>query len=81
MTDATDLATKVQALAIRNEESALSTVLNSAGGQFLATRMYKGLEPRYGQDAPSVMEQGRSGVARQYEGDTEAASTVMKKAT
>lgn len=71
-TDTATLEAKVQALAIRNQESALSTALSSAGGEFLATRMYKGLDPRYGQDAPSVIEQGRSGIARQYEGDTEA---------
>lgn len=61
-------------MSIRNQESALSSVLSSAGGEYLATRMYKGLDPRYGQDAPSVIEQGRSGIARQYGGDTEATS-------
>jgi diphthamide biosynthesis protein 2 len=71
-TDTATLEAKVQALAVRNEESALSTVLSSAGGEFLATRTYKGLDPRYGQDEPSIMEIGRSGIARQYEGDTEA---------
>ncbi|KAK9899095.1 diphthamide biosynthesis protein [Cystobasidium minutum MCA 4210] len=71
--DTATLDAKVQALAIRNQESALSTALSSAGGEYLATRIYKGLDPRYGLDAPSVIEQGRSGIARQYEGDTEAA--------
>lgn len=74
-TDNATLQAKVQALAIRNEESALSTALSSAGGEFLATRIYKGLDPRYGLDAPSVMEIGRSGIARQYEGDTEASTS------
>lgn len=74
-TDNAALEAKVQALAIINEESALSTALSSAGGEFLATRIYKGLDPRYGQDEPSVMEIGRSGIARQYEGDTEASNT------
>lgn len=70
--DTATLEAKVQALAVRNEESALSAALSSAGGEFLATRTYKGLDPRYGQDEPSVMEIGRSGIARQYQGDTEA---------
>ena len=37
--------------------------------QFLHSRTYRGLDPRIGQDAPSVLEQGRSGVARGYEDD------------
>lgn len=78
-TDTAALEAKVQALAIRNEENALSTALSSAGGEFLSTRIYKGLDPRYGLDAPSVMEIGRSGIARQYEGDTEASK--MKDGT
>ena len=37
--------------------------------QFLQARSFKGLETRIGQDAPSVLEQGRSGIARSYEED------------
>jgi diphthamide biosynthesis protein 2 len=37
--------------------------------QFLHSRTYRGLDPRIGQDAPGVLEQGRSGVARGYEDD------------
>jgi len=33
----------------------------------MSTRTYKGLEPRYGEDAPAVLEMGREGgVARGY---------------
>jgi diphthamide biosynthesis protein 2 len=33
----------------------------------MSTRTYKGLEPRYGQDAPAVLEMGREGgIARGY---------------
>jgi diphthamide biosynthesis protein 2 len=38
-------------------------------GQFLQERSYQGLEIRVGQDAPSLLEQGRSGIARGYEDD------------
>ena len=37
--------------------------------QFLQARSFRGLETRIGQDAPSVLEQGRSGIARSYEED------------
>jgi diphthamide biosynthesis protein 2 len=78
-TDAGDLASKAQALSIRNQQSALSTVLSSAGGEFLASRTYQGLDPRYGQDAPSAIEIGRSGIARGYDGDRSAASSSSKQ--
>ena len=38
-------------------------------GEFLQSRTYQGLETRLGQDAPSVLEQGRSGIARGYQTD------------
>jgi diphthamide biosynthesis protein 2 len=38
-------------------------------GQFLQKRSYQGLETRVGQDAPSLLEQGRSGIARGYKDD------------
>lgn len=42
---------------------------DSAAGQFLQERSWKGLETRLGEDAPSVLEQGRSGIARGYGDD------------
>jgi diphthamide biosynthesis protein 2 len=38
-------------------------------GQFLQQRTYRGLEMHIGEDAPSVLEQGRSGIARGYQDD------------
>jgi len=38
-------------------------------GQFLQERSYQGLETRVGQDAPSLLEQGRSGIAKGYKDD------------
>ncbi|GAA6004374.1 2-(3-amino-3-carboxypropyl)histidine synthase [Rhodotorula paludigena] len=65
--DADDLAAQASALAIRDQSSAVSRVLGSAAGEYLASRSYKGLDPRYGQDAPAVLEMGREGgIARGY---------------
>lgn len=35
-------------------------------GDFLQARSFQGLEQRLGQDAPAVLEQGRSGIAKGY---------------
>lgn len=45
-----------------------SSVSPTLTGEFLSSRTYRGLEPRYGMDAPAVMEDmtGRGGVARGY---------------
>ncbi|GLB42706.1 putative required for the first step in the synthesis of diphthamide, a post-translational modification of histidine which occurs in translation elongation factor 2 [Lyophyllum shimeji] len=51
---------------LRNQDNAVATLADSAAGMFLQTRSYRGLETRVGEDAPSVLEQGRSGVARGY---------------
>ncbi|GAA5844653.1 hypothetical protein JCM5353_001332 [Sporobolomyces roseus] len=65
--DADDLASQASALAIRDTNSAVSRVLGSAAGEYMSTRTYKGLEPRYGEDAPAVLEMGREGgIARGY---------------
>lgn len=42
---------------------------SGTSGQFLQTRTYQGLEARVGEDTPSVLEQGRSGIARGYQDD------------
>ncbi|GAA5977044.1 hypothetical protein JCM5350_007539 [Sporobolomyces pararoseus] len=65
--DADDLASQASALAIRDQNSAISRVLGSAAGEYMSTRTYKGLDPRYGEDAPAVLEMGREGgIARGY---------------
>ena len=57
-------------LILRNQDSQLSKLpTDSAAGQFLQQRTYQGLEVRRGMDAPSVLEQGRSGIARGYQDD------------
>ncbi|KAI0804663.1 putative diphthamide synthesis protein-domain-containing protein [Irpex lacteus] len=57
------------ALVLRNQNNALSIMPDSAAAQFLQARTYRGLETRLGEDAPSVLEQGRSGIARGYQDD------------
>ncbi|BGP16795.1 hypothetical protein JCM10213_002189 [Rhodosporidiobolus nylandii] len=65
--DADDLAAQASALAIRDQNSAVARVLGSAAGEYNALRTYRGLDPRYGQDAPALLEMGREGgIARGY---------------
>ena len=54
-----------QELVVRSEGT-VATLKDSAAGAFLQTRHWKGLEVRSGMDAPSVLEQGRGGIARGY---------------
>ncbi|KAG8933845.1 Diphthamide biosynthesis protein 2 [Tulasnella sp. 418] len=53
-------------VALRNSDGTVTRVIDSAAGEFLQGRTFRGLEPRLGQDAPSELEQGRSGIARGY---------------
>ncbi|KAI8995264.1 diphthamide biosynthesis protein [Trametes punicea] len=57
------------AMILRNKENALSRMDDSAAAQYLQSRTFRGLEARIGQDAPSLLEQGRSGIARGYSDD------------
>ncbi|KAH9942803.1 putative diphthamide synthesis protein-domain-containing protein [Amylocystis lapponica] len=57
------------AVVLRNQDNAIAKLSDSAAGQFLQNRTFRGLETRIGEDAPSVLEQGRSGVARGYADD------------
>ncbi|KAF8966760.1 putative diphthamide synthesis protein-domain-containing protein [Flammula alnicola] len=56
------------AMVLRNQDNQIAR-MDSAAGQFLQQRTYHGLELRIGEDAPSVLEQGRSGIARGYQDD------------
>lgn len=44
----------------------LKFVGSDLSGEFLQTRSWQGLEQRVGMDEPSVLEQGRDGVAKGY---------------
>jgi len=45
---------------------------SSRKGEFLQSRTFRGLETRTGLDPPSVLQQGRSGIARGYDDDHRA---------
>ncbi|KAG2124801.1 putative diphthamide synthesis protein-domain-containing protein [Suillus clintonianus] len=57
------------ALTLRNQDGAISKLADSAAALFLNSRSYQGLETKIGEDSPSVLEQGRSGIARGYSDD------------
>ncbi|KZT04025.1 diphthamide biosynthesis protein [Laetiporus sulphureus 93-53] len=65
----TNGTTESSAIILRNQESTVTTLADSAAGEFLQNRTFRGLETRIGQDAPGVLEQGRSGIARGYADD------------
>jgi len=57
------------AIALRNQNTSVAALPDSAAAQYLQSRTFRGLETRLGEDAPSVLEQGRSGIARGYQDD------------
>ncbi|KAH7886697.1 putative diphthamide synthesis protein-domain-containing protein, partial [Phlebopus sp. FC_14] len=54
---------------LRNQDGTVATLTDSAAAMFLHSRSYQGLDARVGEDAPSILEQGRSGIARGYTDD------------
>jgi len=61
--------TNPSAVVLRNQDGTVATLADSAAALYLQSRTYRGLEARVGEDAPSVLEQGRSGIARGYGDD------------
>jgi len=57
------------ALILRDQDGTVSTLRDSAAGEFLQSRTFRGLETRAGLDPPSILQQGRSGIARGYGDD------------
>ncbi|TDL18370.1 diphthamide biosynthesis protein [Rickenella mellea] len=53
----------------RNQDNAVAKLQDNAAAHFLQARSYQGLEPRVGLDEPSILEQGRSGIAKGYSDD------------
>lgn len=51
---------------IRANDGTLTRVMDSAGGQHIASRTWRGLEPRIGMDEAAPLELGRSGIAKGY---------------
>jgi len=60
------------ALVLRDQDRTIATLKDTAGGEFLQSRTFRGLETRTGLDPPSVLQQGRSGIARGYDDDYRA---------
>ncbi|KAG8890206.1 Diphthamide biosynthesis protein 2 [Tulasnella sp. 332] len=56
----------ITALSLRSKDDTVARFMDSAAGEYLQGRTFQGLERRLGQDAPSTLEQGRSGIARGY---------------
>ncbi|KAI9439278.1 diphthamide biosynthesis protein [Lactarius indigo] len=61
--------TTSSALILRDQDGTVTTLRDSAAGEFLQSRTFRGLETRAGLDPPSILEQGRSGIARGYGDD------------
>ncbi|KAL6303602.1 diphthamide biosynthesis protein [Sparassis latifolia] len=68
-TDVEDGAGVDSAVVLRNQGNTVATLTDSAAAQYLQNRTFRGLEVNNGQDAPSVLEQGRSGIAKGYQDD------------
>ncbi|KAF8918751.1 putative diphthamide synthesis protein-domain-containing protein [Mucidula mucida] len=58
-----------QALVVRDSEGTVVKLPDSAAGEFYTNRVYRGLDQRIGEEAPSVLEQGRTGIASGYDDD------------
>ncbi|KAI6127183.1 diphthamide biosynthesis protein [Pisolithus sp. B1] len=54
------------AVVIRNQDTSVAKISDSAAALFLQSRTYRGLDARVGEDTPSILELGRSGTARGY---------------
>ncbi|KAH9051627.1 diphthamide biosynthesis protein [Lactarius deliciosus] len=57
------------ALILRDQDGTVTTLRDSAAGEFLQSRTFRGLETRAGLDPPGILQQGRSGIARGYGDD------------
>ncbi|ORX46325.1 diphthamide biosynthesis protein 2 [Hesseltinella vesiculosa] len=64
--DAMALTSQLSGLTLRNQETTITQLLNSTAGDYLQKRSYQGLDPKIGEDEASVVEEGRSGIARGY---------------
>ncbi|CAO1632716.1 unnamed protein product [Sympodiomycopsis kandeliae] len=72
ITDQSDEAAKginsanTGSVVLRDSSGQLTRILDSASVNHLSGRTWKGLEQRLGMDQPSVLEEGRAGIAKQY---------------
>ncbi|KAF8547442.1 diphthamide biosynthesis protein [Imleria badia] len=54
---------------LRNQDGTMTVLPESAAALYLQSRSFRGLEARVGEDPLSILEQGRSGIARGYADD------------
>ncbi|CAG8854000.1 33740_t:CDS:1, partial [Gigaspora margarita] len=55
-----DTINNVTDLTLRNKHTSISTVLNSAAGEYLNSRTFRGLEQKIGETAVETAEEGRT---------------------
>ncbi|PVG00331.1 diphthamide biosynthesis protein [Serendipita vermifera] len=65
-TEINGIAGEEGAMVIRNQDGTVARVVDTAASEFMRNRTWRGLEQRTGQDEPSLLEQGKSGIARSY---------------
>ncbi|KAJ2958183.1 hypothetical protein NQZ79_g6205 [Umbelopsis isabellina] len=70
------LSSGITDLTLRNNETALSSLLESPSGAFLKSRTFRGLEQHAGEHEASVVEEGRSGIARGYSTEKDFNATL-----
>lgn len=64
--DANDPANQSSVILKDATSGQMTRILDSASALHLSGRSWRGLEQRLGMDEPSVLEEGRAGIARQY---------------
>ncbi|CDS13699.1 hypothetical protein LRAMOSA05873 [Lichtheimia ramosa] len=65
------LTSSLTDLTIRNNSNTISRLLDSTAGEYLKNRSFRGLEQNLGQTEVSTIQEGRSGIARGYQGEKE----------
>jgi len=60
-----NIADSMKDLTLRNQNTSISTLLNSASGEYLNSRTFQGLEQIEGTEV-QLAEEGRSGIAKGY---------------
>ncbi|KAJ8655646.1 diphthamide biosynthesis protein 2 [Lichtheimia ornata] len=63
------LTSSLTDLTIRNNSNTISRLLDSTAGEYLKNRSFRGLEQNLGQTEVSTIQEGRSGIARGYQGE------------
>ncbi|CAG8442675.1 3357_t:CDS:2 [Funneliformis caledonium] len=65
-TSVENVTDSIKDLTLRNQNTSVSTLLNSAAGDYLKSRTFRGLEQQIGETEIRLAEEGRSGIAKGY---------------